>query len=84
MFPLRLEYLNVRFPGDDAVWDGLGHVVLLEEVHHWRQAERILSLILLPVLSLGFVLEVEVMSPQLSASWLLAATPPCRDGFLAL
>lgn len=83
-FPLRLGYLNVRFPVDDVVWDGLEHVALQEEVHHWGQAWRVLSLILLPVLSLGFVLEVKVMSSQLSASWLLAATPPFHDGLLSL
>jgi hypothetical protein len=30
--------LNILHPIDGIVWEGLGGIGLLEEMHHWRQA----------------------------------------------
>ena len=54
-----------EYPGDGAIWGGLGGAALLERVCHWGWALRIYSLSLILIHSLCFMFTVKTILSQL-------------------
>ena len=72
--PQRLMYLNTWSPVGGNIWEGLGGVVLLEEVCHWGWDLRFKKPTSFPVSSLGFCLSV---TRELSATASAPCLPAC-------